>query len=116
MTIYSVDMNEPKEIDFAPVTLAAEVAQNIRTILSTPLGTVPLARHIGLNYEAIDEPAQVAQARLIGDVMTAIQEQEPRATITEVLFPGGASDSLAGRLSVIVRFVLTDQIEGENSG
>lgn len=109
MTTYTVNMTQPSKIDFAPVSLAEEIAQNIRTILTTPLGSAPLARNIGLDYSIVDEPEQIVRARLMGEIMTAVAEQESRAVITEVAFPGDIRDALTGRLQAVVRFSLAEE-------
>ncbi|MDF9845529.1 MULTISPECIES: lysozyme [unclassified Paenibacillus] len=111
MSIYTVDMMQPSGIDFAPATTAAEVAQNIRTILKTSLGSAPLARDIGLDYSIIDDPYPIAQARLMGEIMTAVAEQEPRAVVTEVSFKGEFEDVLTGRLLAVVRFSLAEGVQ-----
>lgn len=36
--MYTVDMTQPTQINFSPVTVEEEVAQNIRMILATPWG------------------------------------------------------------------------------
>lgn len=109
MTTYTVNMTQPSKIDFAPASLAEEIAQNIRTILTTPLGSAPLARDIGLDYSIVDEPEQIVRARLLGEIMTAVAEQEPRAVITEVTFPGDVRDALTGRLLAVVRYSLAEE-------
>lgn len=111
MSIYTVNMTDQSRIDFAPANTAAEVAQNIRTILKTPLGSAPLARDIGLDYSIIDDPHPIAQARLIGEIMTAVAEQEPRAVVTEVSFKGEFEDAMQGRLLAVVRFSLAEGVQ-----
>jgi len=115
MTTYTVDLTKPQEIIFAPSSLAIEVAQNIRTILSTPLGTAPLSRFIGLDYEMVDLPYPVAKARLVGTVTAAIAEQETRAQVEEVLLSDMAVDTMTGCLPVIVRYTLVEE-GGDSNG
>lgn len=75
-----------RNIDLAPATVVEEVLQNVAMLLSTPKFTVPLDRNLGLTQEFVDKPPAVAKALLIGDVMEAIEEYEPRATVVEVTF------------------------------
>ncbi|MGN7760449.1 lysozyme [Paenibacillus sp. 22594] len=111
MSTYTVDMTQPSTIDFAPATTAVEVAQNIRTILTTPLGSAPLARDIGLDYSIVDDPYPIARARLIGEIMTAVAMQEPRAVVTEVSFNGDLVDATTGRLLAVVRYSLAEGVQ-----
>lgn len=107
MMIYSVDMRQQSAIDFAPADLVAEVSQNIRTILSTYGGSVPLARNIGVNREILDEPIQLVKARLSNEIAAAVLEQEPRAAVTEVTI---LEDAASGRLDPLVKFVLAEEV------
>ena len=75
-----------KNIDLAPATVVEEVLQNVAILISTPKFTVPLDRNLGLTQAFIDKPPAVAKALLIGDVMDAIEEYEPRAKVVEVTF------------------------------
>ncbi|MFE0394367.1 lysozyme [Paenibacillus lactis] len=106
-------MTEDMKINFRPATLAEEIAQNIRTILSTPLGSAPFARSIGLDYDIVDEPLPILKARMSGVIMMAITDQEPRAEITEIHFRVGEQDQKNGRLQPIVKFRVA---EGGDSG
>ncbi|OKP97774.1 lysozyme [Paenibacillus sp. P46E] len=111
MSIHTVDMTQPSTINFAPDTTAEEVAQNIRMILTTPLGSAPLARDVGLDLSIVDEPYPIARARLIGEIMTSVATQEPRAVITEVSFNGDLVDALTGRLRAVVRYSLAEGVQ-----
>ncbi|CAH1058844.1 GPW/gp25 family protein [Paenibacillus pseudetheri] len=108
--IYTVDMTQPSRINFAPATRVEEISQNIRTILTTPLGSAPLARDIGIDYSIVDEPYQIAQARLTGEIYAAIAEQEPRAQLIDVSFKGAITDALTGRIAVVVRYTLAEEV------
>ena len=43
-------------INFAPATVADEIEQNVRMIISTPKGTVALDRDFGIDYDLVDQP------------------------------------------------------------
>jgi len=81
-------------IHFAPATLEEEVAQNVRMILSTVQGELPLDRAFGLASGAIDEPMAIAQARLTSLIIAAVQAYEPRATVVQVSFEGDEANHL----------------------
>lgn len=70
-------------INWAP-TEAEEVVQNVKTLLATEKGSVPLARELGLPQDIVDLPQSVAGARLQHDAIRAVRTYEPRAEITSV--------------------------------
>ncbi|MNO15527.1 Lysozyme [compost metagenome] len=63
---------------------AEEVRQNIRTIVSTIMGTCPFYRQFGIDSEIIDLPTHAAAALLEVSIIDAIAEYEPRALVTGV--------------------------------
>lgn len=88
-------------IDFAPKSIAAEVLQNVRTILNTRLGTVPLARDFGISWEHVDMPLPAARSVMQGVVIDAIEDFEPRARVESVQFDGDGADGIL-RPTVII--------------
>jgi phage baseplate assembly protein W len=110
MSTFTVDMTKTARVDFSPLTLADEVGQNIRSILSTALGSSPLSREIGINFDMVDDPYPVAVARLTAEIYAAVGEQEPRAVITEVSFNGTTTDAVTGRIAAVVRFSLSEEV------
>lgn len=110
---YTVDMLTPGSwVDFAPSSTASEVGQNIRTIISTLLGSSPGSRNIGVEYAGVlDGPIPVLKARLAGVVMTAIMEQEPRAVIVSIDFLETEEESaLYGRLAPVIKYALAEEV------
>lgn len=81
---YEVSLTE--KVDFAPSTVAKEVLQNVRTILDTVVGTVPLERNIGISWDYVGKPMLVAMDMLRIAVNDAISRQEPRAQILSIKF------------------------------
>ena len=94
MTSFPVELG--KDIDFAPASVVAEVLQNVRTILATRKGTVPLDRDFGLDWTWIDQPMPVAKMRCQVAVIEAINDYEPRAEIESVEWGGSESDAMEG--------------------
>lgn len=91
-------LNLSQPISFAPGTVAAEVLQNVRTILATRKGTVPLDRDFGLEWEHVDKPIQLIQAEII----EAVERWEPRAVIDKIEFGEGAEEAMDGLLNPII--------------
>lgn len=110
--IYTVETTETVVIDFAPATVAEEVGQNIRTLISTHLYSCPGAREIGVDYSTLlDEPITVARARLTGIITEAIMEQEPRAEILSIEFVETEEEaSLYGKLRPVIRYRLAEGV------
>lgn len=96
-------------IDFG-ATGPNEIAQNIRTILTTIRGTVPLDRGLGMDITALDTPIEWAKAQLTAQVYDVLQEYEPRAEVLEVDFK---EEGRGGKLIPIVKYRLK---EGEPDG
>lgn len=62
--------------------LRREVERNIKTVLSTPIGTCPLYRNFGISIEMLDTPTIVAQNILTVAIIEAIETWEPRVQKT----------------------------------
>lgn len=109
---YSVSLLET--VDFAPASEAAEVLQNVRTILSTRRGTVPLDRDFGLSWSYIDRPLPVARMMLKAEIIQALQVYEPRAQVTAVDFQDSTEEAMDGILKPIVRLKLAETVSTES--
>ncbi len=70
-------------INWSP-TQGEEVAQNVRQLLKTAPGTVPLSRALGTPQDALDTPESAAGARLQADVIRAVKTYEPRVKVRRV--------------------------------
>ncbi len=86
-------------IDFAPANETIEILQNVRTILSTRVGTVPLDRLFGLSWEHIDKPFLVAKALVTVEIIDAINKHEPRAVVQSVEFDESEQNPMSGLLT-----------------
>ena len=95
-------------VDFAPATEVEEILQNVRTILKTRIGTVPLNRSFGVSWEHIDKPMPVAKALMQATVIEAIQAYEPRATVKSVTFGDDATDMMEGLLKATVKISIEE--------
>lgn len=82
----------------------ASVIQNIKILLTTFKGTVPLDRDFGLSAEMIDRPISAARVLYMAELREAIETYEPRATVRSVTF-----QQAEGRLLPVVEV----EINGE---
>lgn len=79
--------NKKSVIDWDPDSQTAEIAQNIRTLLSTHVFSVPLERRFGISWDAVDEPLDgSAEGALREELFNAIQKYEPRVVIRSIDF------------------------------
>lgn len=99
-------------VDFAPDSEVAEILQNVRTILNTRIGTVPLARDFGVSLEHLDKPYPVARAMMTSAVIDAIEAYEPRARIESVEFDEGTDDIAYGIMRPRVIVSIGEEEEG----
>lgn len=87
-------------IDFSPEYEAQEILQNVRTICSTIKGSVPLDREFGVDAGIIDEPVNVARARISAKIIAAVREFEPRADVVKVTFRSGDNQEVLPVVSI----------------
>ena len=112
MSTYQVKLDNSKAwVDFAPQTEEAEILQNVRTILATHIGIVPLFRDFGTSLDALDMPTPIAQQMFKAAVIDAIEEFEPRATVKSVSFAGG--NVVDGVLTPVVTVTIGNDEEEE---
>lgn len=91
---------ERQDVNFAPKNALEEIAQNVRTILTTMKKTVPMDREFGVDGELIDLPVAAAQARMTAEIVDAVHRYEPRARVVSVGYEGNEQD---GELQAKVR-------------
>lgn len=100
--IYDVLAQPMQGIDFAPASEAAEILQNLRTIITTTKSSVPLDRDFGFNAEMLDKPMNAAQAQLQSEIIMAIKKYEPRVTVTGISFTGTDNGQLIPKVQVMI--------------
>lgn len=100
-------VNLDNDVDFKPVSVEAEILQNVRTILSTRKGSVPLDRDFGISWEYLDRPIDVAQMLMRSEIIDAVSKYEPRAKVESVEFEASTEDVMDG----ILRPTVTISIE-----
>ena len=81
-----------------PKTLEEEVAQNIAFLLSTPKGSVPMMRDLGIDTGLLDDPTPQAKVKLKAQIVDQIQKYEPRAKIKEIELVENKEGKLKPRL------------------
>lgn len=95
------------DIDLFPKTLQQEVMQNVGIIISSPKFSVPLDRGFGTSHAQIDTPTNIAQPKLIMEIIDEVEKYEPRAEIigVEVI----TDEAHQGRIFPRVEMVVKDE-------
>ncbi len=97
---YEISGGETPPLNLAPATLAEEVLQNVRMIISTVKYSVPMDREFGIDGAVIDRPVNVAKAHLSNEIFRAVRRYEPRAVIESIDFDGDESGRLTPSIKV----------------
>ena len=100
--IYTINGGDVPQIDFAPATVAEEVLQNVRTIISTIKYSVPMDREFGIDGAVVDHPINIAKAHLSNEIFRAVRRYEPRAVIESIEFNGDDSGRLTPTIKVSI--------------
>ena len=95
-------LTDQNKITFAPKNVYEEIAQNVKTICTTPKYSVPMDRNFGVDVNFIDKPTPKAKAQIQAEIVQAIRKYEPRCKVVKV----GFSEDLDGELSVKVRIAI----------
>lgn len=82
-----------------------EILQNVRTILATPKGSVPMDRSFGLDMSMLDAPLPIARIKMTAAIMEAVRQNEPRAQVTKVEYE---EDHMTGRLLPKVKVMIVE--------
>lgn len=93
---------ELSRINFAPSNIYEEVAQNVKTICTTPKYSVPLDRKFGVDADFLDRPTPKAMAQIQAELIQAIRKYEPRGKVKKISFDG----NIDGKLNLRVRIVI----------
>ena len=97
---YEISGGETPPINFAPATIAEEVMQNVRMIISTVKYSVPMDRAFGIDGAIVDRPINIAKAHLTNEIFRAVRRYEPRATIEAIDFNGDESGTLTPTIKI----------------
>jgi hypothetical protein len=87
------------QIDFS-ATGANEVIQNVKTIITTPAGTVPFDRDFGIDWSLLDLPIREARAKLTVEYIEKIKKYEPRASVNSISFTANEQGQLIPKVVI----------------
>lgn len=87
-------------INWSP-TVLEEVLQNVRTLLVTAPGSVPLSRALGTPQDLVDAPESAVAAGLSADVIRAVRTYEPRVKVKSVTLTADADGHLVADAQIV---------------
>lgn len=90
----------PSEVNLSPANKYEEILQNVRTILATPVGSVPLDRDFGVDMRFIDRPLPKAQAEISSGIVNAIRTYEPRVSVKAITWTADTDGILRPKVTV----------------
>lgn len=103
MTRLEILAGKANDLFFAPKNELEEIIQNVRTIITTRKGSVPLDRDFGIDVDIIDQPVTRVRAALTADIIDAVERYEPRVSVTEVTFRG---NEIEGEIYPVVKVAI----------
>jgi phage baseplate assembly protein W len=106
--ILTVDTSLPAGVTVGAKGLAG-LAQEIRTVLATRKGSVPLDRDFGLSWDVVDMPMPKALPYLAAEVGRALERYVPRIRVRDMDFAGETSETVDGRLRVKVTVEIREE-------
>jgi hypothetical protein len=104
---YTVKAQEQSSLTLSPSNTVEEVLQNVRVIISTIKGDVPLDRAMGLRGKFLDKPISVAKAILVTEILEALEAYEPRAELLSADFD--IDENVPGKLIPTVEVKIIDE-------
>lgn len=97
--LISVDMSKKAGLVIGETGLAA-IAQEIRVLLATRKGSLPLDRDFGVSWEFIDKPLTEAMPYMISEIASQLEKYVPRIRVKDISFT--SDNPIDGQLCPIV--------------
>ena len=101
--IFNISLDDCVNFDLNP-SKVNEIIQNVKNILATTRGSIPLHRDFGIDPDIIDLPVNQAKAKLVNDIIIQVKTFEPRAVIKKISF----HSDINGRLFPILEVDIDD--------
>ena len=104
---YTIKPQEHIKLTLNETDPIKSVIQNLSILLATKQGSCPLYRNFGLPMRFIDKPVEVAKTIMIAEIMDAVMEYEPHASIVNIGFAGDEDDP--GKIIPTLEVEITDE-------
>lgn len=79
---------------------SSEVTETLKTIFTTPKGTVPFDRNFGIDMSLLDDSMNDTKGKLIVEFIRQAQLYEPRVKVKEVNFTLDKDNNLMPKVRV----------------
>ena len=96
-----VIVNDKNEIIIKP-DKREKIIQGIKTLVSTPIGSVPLDRGFGIDFSFIDKPADIAKQLFTSQFYDKLNKYFPEIKIESIEFIE-KEQSIYGRFYPVIR-------------
>lgn len=106
--MYVVDPTQPAALVIGDSGIASKL-QQVRMVLTTVKGSVPLDRTFGLRMVFLDRPLPQAMAEYTGETMAEVQAQVAGVTVESVEFKEDADEAVEGRLFPVVTVSIEEE-------
>ena len=100
--IINIDTTLPAEIIINAKGLVG-LAQEVRTVMTTRKGSVPLDRDFGVDFTVIDEPVNSVKPIYVGEVAAQIERYVPRVEVLSITFKPSPSEAVDGLLRPVAK-------------
>lgn len=81
---YLVTQDGPIDLTLNETDETAAILQNVRIILATLRGSVPLYRDFGLSAEHFGKPINTVAPMLFAQIKEAVEDYEPRVEVLQI--------------------------------
>lgn len=92
----------------------AEVTHTIQTIITTPVGSVPLYRNFGIDMSVLGYPPEVAKEMFSQELIEKIELYEPRIIVETVDIVTTVDGSLDVKITVLRKYDVEVEDEDED--
>jgi phage baseplate assembly protein W len=87
-----------------PETELEEIIQNVRTILSTPKGTVPLMRDFGVSWQIVDTLSPELEMKMKEEIYFQIERWEKRAKVRKIKIETSNEGEVKATVTIETKF------------
>ena len=89
----------------------AQLEQEIRTVLATHKGSVPLDRDFGIAWDYVDLPVTEAMPYMVAEIGRQLEKHVPRIKVRDIAF--SSSDPVDGQLQPEVTVEIREEYLNE---
>ncbi len=89
---YTISANDGAELTLNESNVVASVLQNVRIILTTIQGTVPMYRDFGLSRDHRGRAIHTVLPMLYADIREKVEKYEPRVRVDNVVIEQAEND------------------------